>query len=174
MKSKVLSVFIVFIFQAFCLFALEAQPNSSETAPKSKQSVVPMRPTLPLKLALRTAVSAEMKAKELNMSVAIVILDEAQNIKLEYVMDGQTTNSLKWARAKALSAFEFKRPTQKGEFKVWNIADQTMVLGVPGGYPLIHEDIIVGAVGISGTRGSEDDIIANTAVEEFNKLYNQQ
>lgn len=135
---------------------------------------VASRPTLPLKIALRTAVAAEMKAKELNMVVAIVVLDEAQNIKLEYVMDGQTNNALEWARAKALSAFEFKRPTQKGEFKVWSIADQTMVLGVPGGYPLIHNDTVIGSVGISGTRGTEDDLIANAAFLEFNKLYNQE
>lgn len=168
-----LAFFIVCLFLCMPAFAQEddSQPIEQKVLINPTNAT---RPILPLKMALRTAVAAEMKAVELNMAVAIVILDESQNIKLEYVMDGQTNNALEWARAKALSAFEFKRPTQKGEFKVWTIADQTMVLGVPGGYPLMKGEQVIGAIGISGTRGTEDDLIANAANIEFNKLYNQE
>ena len=48
-----------------------------------------------------------------------------------------------------------------------------MVLGVSGGAPLIYEDTLVGAIGISGTKGKEDDIIALAGIEKFNKIFSK-
>lgn len=175
MNKKIIYVFILFGCIISSVMAEEAVLEE-QTAPAVIQA--PATPpiisknSLSLGFARRIALAAEMKAKELKTSVSIVVLDEAQNIKIEYIMDGQTRTSLDWARSKALSAFEFKQPTNKGEFKVWNIADKTMVLGVAGGYPLLNDGVLLGAIGISGTRGAEDDIIAQVAQNEFNKLFN--
>ena len=127
--------------------------------------------SLTLELARKIASACEGKAKELGFSVGIVVLDEAGNLKLAHLMDNQSVTSLDWAKAKALSAFEFKQPTSKGEFRVWNIGDKTMVLGVSGGVPLLGDGSLLGAIGISGTKGKEDDSIATAGTEEFNKVF---
>jgi len=127
--------------------------------------------SLTLELARKIASACEGKAKELGFSVGIVILDEVGNLKLAYLMDNQSITSLEWAKAKALSAFEFKQPTSKGEFRIWNIGERTMALGVSGGVPLLHDKSLLGAIGVSGTKGKEDDLIATAGLEEFNKIF---
>jgi uncharacterized protein GlcG (DUF336 family) len=89
-------------------------------------------------------------------------------------MDGQSITSLEWAKAKALSSFEFKQSTTKGEFRVWNIGDKTMVLGVSGGEPLVYEKSLLGAIGVSGTKGKEDDVIVSAGIETFNEIFKSQ
>ena len=156
-------IFTIFVF--FLAFNLSAQEKN--------KGLVFRKKSLSLELAKRIALACQRKAEELGASVGIVILDEAGNLKLAYLMDNQSIISLEWAKAKALSSFEFKQATNRGEFRVWNIADKTMVLGVSGGAPLIYEDSLVGAIGISGTKGKEDDIIASAGIEEFNKIFSK-
>ena len=135
------------------------------------ESLVFKKESITLELAKKIAFACELKAKELGFSVCIAILDEAGSPKLAYVMDGQSITSLEWAKAKALAAIEFRQPTNKGEFRVWNIADKTMTLGVSGGVPLLQDKSLLGAIGISGSKGKEDDIIATAGLDEFNKIF---
>ncbi len=158
-KTHKTAVFFVFsCLAAMSLFAQDAKLIVRENIP------------LDLNLAKQIAHACEAKAKELGVSVGIVILDEVGNLKLAYLMDGQSVTSLEWAKAKALSAYEFKQATNKGEFRVWNIGEKTMVLGVAGGQPLIKYADLVGAIGVSGTKGVSDDIIANAGLKEFKRI----
>jgi len=125
---------------------------------------------LTLEAAKEIAASAQAKAQELGVAVAIVIVDEAGNLKLCYLMDNQTITALEWAKARALSSYEFRKPTSSGEFKVWNIAGRTMILGVPGGFPLLYKGKLLGAIGVSGTKGKEDDIVAQAGLNRFKSL----
>ncbi len=159
MRIKILIFLFLIVFINFTLLSQE------------KEELVSKKKTLTLELAKKIALACEKKAEELGASVGIVVLDEAGNLKLAYLMDNQSVISLEWAKAKALSSFEFRQATNKGEFRVWNIADKTMVLGVSGGAPLIYEDTLLGAIGVSGTRGREDDLIVSAGIEEFNKIF---
>jgi uncharacterized protein GlcG (DUF336 family) len=140
-------------------------------SPVQAQDLVFEKQSLTLESAQKIAAACEAKAKELGFSVGIVILDEVGTLKLAHLMDGQSLTSLDWAKAKALSSFEFKQSTTKGEFRVWNIAEKTMVLGVSGGEPLVYEKMLLGAIGVSGTKGKEDDLIASAGIETFNKIF---
>ncbi|MBN2121301.1 MAG: heme-binding protein [Candidatus Omnitrophica bacterium] len=135
------------------------------------QGLVLQKESLTLELAKKIALACEAKAKDLGFSVGIVVLDEVGNLKLAYLMDKQSIISLEWAKAKALSSFEFKQPTNKGEFRVWNIAEKTMVLGVSGGFPLVYEKNLLGAIGVSGTKGKDDDTIASAGIEVFDAIF---
>jgi glc operon protein GlcG len=143
-------------------------------SPVFSQELVFEKQSLTLELAQKIAAACEAKAKELGFSVAVVILDEVGTLKLAHLMDGQSLTSLDWAKAKALSSFEFKQSTTKGDFRVWNIAEKTMVLGVSGGEPLIYEKSLLGAVGVSGTKGKEDEAIAAAGIETFNEIFKAQ
>lgn len=121
-----------------------------------------------LDLAKSIADSCQKKAKELGYSVAIAVRDEGGNIRIVYRMNDVGSIALKWAEAKSLTAYENKQSTATGEFRIWNIGDQTMVLGVSGGVPLLIDSQIVGAVGVSGAKGKADDLIAEAGVTVFN------
>lgn len=136
----------------------------------SQPPYITQKAQLSLDLAEKVAFAAEAKAKELKEKVAIVVLDSSGNTKVSLLMDNQTETTLEWAKAKAFSALDFKQPIYKGEFKVWNIGGKTMILGTAGGFPLVYQDMVVGAIGVSGTRKDTDDVIAQAGVEVFNSL----
>ena len=161
----------VFNLKTFILFFLVTVFLVGVNFSQESKKLVLKKRSLTLELAKKIASVCKSKAQELEVSVGIVVLDEAGNMKLAYLMDGQSITSLEWAKAKALSAFEFKKSTSLGEFRVWNIAEKTMVLGVSGGAPLIYEDSVLGAIGISGTKGKTDDLIASAGIEEFEKIF---
>lgn len=180
MQIKQIPAFILLLLLATAVMA-EEKPFLPESPQESNGSISPaaavskskflVKKSVNLDIARRIALAAELKARELGTTVAITVLDASQDIKIEYVMDGQSSIALEWARAKALSALEFVQPTNKGDFKVLNIGNKTMVLGAGGGYPLLYEGELLGAIGVSGTRGQEDDIIAQHAQNEFNKAF---
>jgi len=120
-----------------------------------------------LDLAKSIADACQKKAKELGYSVAIAVRDEGGNIRIVYRMNDVGSITLKWAEAKSLTAYENKQSTASGEFRIWNIGDQTMVLGVSGGVPLLIDSQIVGAIGVSGAKGKADDLIAEAGVLVF-------
>jgi len=175
-----------FLIVLLAAFVLAVTAQAQEPAPNAAQQPVPAEPapaatalrsslvnrsSLTLQAARRIAIAIEAKAQERKSPVAVAILDATGDVKLAYVMDGQGVISLEWAKAKALTAHVFKKSTNKGEFRVWNIDNKTMVLGVAGGHPLMLNNELVGAVGVSGTRGEDDDIIAQAGLDEFNKLF---
>jgi uncharacterized protein GlcG (DUF336 family) len=49
-----------------------------------------------------------------------------------------------------------------------------MVLGVSGGEPLIYEKSLLGAIGVSGTKGKEDEAIASAGIEAFNEIFKRR
>ncbi len=174
MKGKyfLVAVLSIFVF-SICPYSSAAEDKTPQSPPQHKSGLL-TRYTLTLDLAEKIADACVSKAKELGTPVGIVILDGVGNVKLSYLMDNQSVLSISWAQAKALSSFEFKQPTSKGEFRVWNIAGKTMVLGVAGGYPLMLGDDILGAIGISGTKSNSDDKIALAGVEAFNQIMSQR
>jgi|GEM_PF-114848 len=151
---------ILFLVVGFC-FAATAVMGAQDLVKKN---------ALTLDLAKTIADAAQKKAKELGYSVAIAIRDEGGNIALVYRMNDAGVIALKWAEAKSLTAFEYRQGTASGEFRIWNIGDQTMVLGVSGGAPLMVDSQIVGSIGISGAKGKTDDIIAEAGVAALNDI----
>ena len=141
MVGRLVKVMVISAFALNICFYSQAEDKTAQVSsnPNPKTGLL-TRYTLTLDLAKKIADACVNKAKELGISVGIVVLDGVGNVKLSYLMDNQSVLALSWAQAKALSSFEFKQPTSKGEFRVWNITNKTMVLGVAGGYPLILGD----------------------------------
>lgn len=158
----------IFKVGVICLILFMGIGSGLAEEAKKKKASVPE--ALSLSVAKKVASACESKAKELGAMVGIAILDEGGSLKLAYIMDGQSVVSLDWAKAKALTAFEFKKPTNRGEFKVWNIGPRTLILGASGGFSLIIDDKLLGAVGISGTKGDADDVIGRAGVKKFKEL----
>ncbi|HEY8354873.1 MAG TPA: heme-binding protein [Methylophilaceae bacterium] len=125
-------------------------------------------PDITLQDAKRVAAAAASTAERLKLKVAIAIVDTAGQLVYFEKADDTQTASVDIAIAKARSANNFRRSTKVFEDAV--LSGRTSILGLPGavpvegGLPIVRQDRIIGAVGISGATSAEDGTIAAAAV----------
>ncbi len=114
---------------------------------------------------------AAQEAKRMNLNVAIAIVDTAGHLVYYEKADDTQTASADVSIAKARSANNFRRSTKVFEDAVTN--GRTAVLGLPGavpvegGIPIVVNQKIIGAIGISGASSEEDGMIAAAALSTF-------
>lgn len=125
-------------------------------------------PDIQLQAARQVATAAAHEAQRLQLKVAIAIVDTAgQLIYFERADDTQTA-SVEVAIAKARSASNFRRSTKVFEDAL--LAGRTSILGLPGavpvegGVPIMLNERVIGAIGISGATSAEDGAIAAAAL----------
>jgi uncharacterized protein GlcG (DUF336 family) len=114
--------------------------------------------------AKRIAAAAEAEAAKNKWNVVIAILDGGGHLVYLQRMDGTQLGSIDVAQAKAKSALLFKRPSKNWEAM---LADGRLgylsmpnLLPLEGGIPILSNETVVGAIGISGVKSNEDAIIA--------------
>ncbi len=126
-------------------------------------------PPINLETAKKVAASALAEARKNNWSMAIAITDTAGDLVYFEKMDGTMTASVRVALSKARSAALYKTPT-----KVWQdlvTGGKLFILGlegavpVDGGLPLVMDDRIVGAIGVSGGTTAQDGSVATAGVQ---------
>lgn len=122
------------------------------------------KPVLTLTDAKRIAAAAEAEAMRNNWRVVIAVVDDGGHLLyLERSHDTQF-GSVETAIAKAHAAIAFCRPTKTSEDAV--LSGRLIHLALPGvipaegGVPLYLDGIVVGGLGISGVRSSEDGQVA--------------
>ncbi|HEY8343095.1 MAG TPA: heme-binding protein [Calditerricola sp.] len=123
-------------------------------------------------LAVAMLERAVAKARELGVAVNIAITDEAGHLKAFRRMDGAPLLSIGIAQRKAYSAAAFRMPTGN-----WYdlIKDNPRLLhGIPhtpdltifgGGFPIVVDGEVIGAIGVSGASEEEDEAICQAALE---------
>lgn len=113
--------------------------------------------------AKRVALAAEREALAHNWPVVIAIVDEGGHL-LYLQRDQAQLGSIEVAITKAKTALLFRRPTKLWEDIVTSgrvgYANMPGVIAVEGGIPLMVENEIVGAIGVSGVTAAEDGQIA--------------
>jgi uncharacterized protein GlcG (DUF336 family) len=121
-----------------------------------------------LELAKKAMAAAEAEAQRNNWNVAIAILDAGANLILFQKMDDTQLGSVSIAVGKAKTAVNFKRPTKAMEDLV--AGGRQVFLAVEGitplqgGLPVMFEGKLIGAVGVSGVMSSQDEQVAQAAV----------
>ena len=122
------------------------------------------KPVLTLTDAKRIAAAAEAEAMRNNWRVVIAVVDDGGHLLyLERSHDTQF-GSVETAIAKAHAAIAFRRPTKTSEDAV--LSGRLIHLALPGvipaegGVALYLDGIVVGGLGISGVRSSEDGQVA--------------
>jgi glc operon protein GlcG len=122
------------------------------------------RPTVGLELAKKIAARAEAEAAKNKWTMVIAVLDNGGNLIYLERMDGTQLGSIEVAQAKAKTALEFKRPTKSFEDQVAGgrtaIVSMHNVIAIEGGLPLIVNDEIIGAIGVSGMKSTQDGVVA--------------
>lgn len=126
------------------------------------------KPMLTLEDATRMAAAAEAEAKSHEWRVVIAICDDGGHLLLLHRLDGVAPISSTIAPAKACAAALGKRETKLYEDMINH--GRTAFLSAPldgmieGGVPIIVDGHVVGAIGVSGVKSSEDAQIATAGI----------
>jgi glc operon protein GlcG len=131
---------------------------------------LPTRKTLTLEAARIAANAAEAEAVRGGWKVVIAVVDEAGHPILVQRLDGAQWSSIDTAIQKARAATAWKRPTRLLEESVngGRTAFVTIHQGMAilqGGLPIEVDGQLVGAVGVSGVKASDDEIVAAAGVQ---------
>jgi glc operon protein GlcG len=131
---------------------------------------LPVRKSLTLEAA-RVAMSAcEAAAVENGWRVVIAVVDEGGHAVLVQRLDGAQWSSIDTAVGKARAATAWKRPTRLLEESINN--GRTAFLSIyqgmallQGGVPIEIDGQVIGAIGVSGVKASDDEAIALAGVQ---------
>ena len=131
--------------------------------------ILPSRKTLSLEAARVALAAAEAEAQRGQWRVVIAVVDEGGHTIALARMDGAQWSSIETAVAKARAATAWKRPTRLLEESINN--GRTAFLSISqgmgllqGGVPIEVDGTVVGAVGVSGVKASDDEVIALAGV----------
>jgi glc operon protein GlcG len=133
---------------------------------------LPVRRTLTLEAAKAISAGAEAEAVKNGWKVVIAVVDDGGHLVHLVRLDGTQTSSVDTAIGKARAAMGFRRPTRILEEMVNNgrTAFVTLdVVAMQGGVPIDLGGELVGAVGVSGVKASDDEIIAAAGVEALRR-----
>lgn len=128
---------------------------------------------LTLDIAKKLLDKAENKAKEINVPVVIALVDEGGNLIAQHKMDDALLISVSLSLKKAYTSVATKMSTEnlselilpgKPLYTLENIKN---ISAVGGGFPIIINGNIIGAIGVSGGSVEEDILIAKSALEEI-------
>jgi uncharacterized protein GlcG (DUF336 family) len=122
--------------------------------------------------AQRMIEAAIEKSRELKKAMCIAVVNEAGQLKAFHAMDGAPHLSIQIAQDKAYTASSFGIPTHvwwdfiKGDPPLLHgIVHTPRLIIFGGGYPVVEEGQMIGAIGVSGGHYSDDMEVARAALE---------
>jgi glc operon protein GlcG len=132
-------------------------------------------PTLPygmpitLEQARRVAEAAEAEARRNGWSMAIAVSEPTGALVCFIKMDNTQYGSIKIALAKAETAAQFRRPTKMftdalADGHAFFLTFEG-ISAAPGGLPIIADGKLIGAIGVSGGAGHQDDVVAKAGAD---------
>ncbi len=150
---------------SLCIFAVLTTLSLGANAQTADKKV------LTLDGARTVAAAAEAEAKKNNWNVVIAVVDDGGNLIYLQRIDGTQTGSIQVAIEKARTAQSFKRPTKVFEDAIAGGRNALLglhgALPIEGGLPIIVGGQLVGAIGVSGVKSTEDGQIAKAGADSL-------
>ncbi|HLR69468.1 GlcG/HbpS family heme-binding protein [Virgibacillus alimentarius] len=121
---------------------------------------------------------AEKEAEKIGVSMVISIMDEGGNLIATHRMDDAWLASIDIAQNKAWTSVALKMPTSNleaatvpnAELYGLNTTNNGRIVVFGGGIPLIKDNKVVGAIGVSGSSVDHDVQVAEAGAKVFNGL----
>lgn len=125
--------------------------------------------------ARRVIAAAESKAREIGQPMNIAVVDVGGHLVSHVRMDGAWIGSIDisinkafTARAFDISTAQLAKNSQPGQqFFGIHVSNHGRVMIFAGGIPLRRDGSIIGAIGVSGGSGSQDDAVATAGAAAF-------
>jgi uncharacterized protein GlcG (DUF336 family) len=157
---------------ATVIFVASSFPSGAQQpAAPSAPPTMPYGSPISLDAAKKVMAAAEAEAMKNNWLMAIVILDSTGHTVMLHKLDNTQYGSIRVAEDKAQTALDFRRPSKVFEDLVAQGGIGMRTLGlrgatpIEGGYPIIVEGKIVGAIGASGGAASQDGQVAKAGAD---------
>ena len=130
-----------------------------------------------LAVAKKLAAAAEEEAVKNKWNVVIAIVDDGGHLLYLQRLDETQTGSIEVAIQKAQTAVNFKRPSKALEDALVT-NNRTPILKLPampveGGLPIVVNDKVIGAIGVSGVTAQQDGPIAKAGADALPKILGQ-
>ena len=150
-------------------FSLAQGALAQTTAYPPLANNVPMGAPLTLEQARKVVALAEAESKKRQWPMAIEVVQPNGTPVLTEYMDGTQYASIAVAHKKALASALFRRPTKVQSDALKGGRMEVLALPgampVAGGYPLMENGKMVGALGVSGGSDDQDELIASLAAQ---------
>src|SRR5690349_23302458 len=125
--------------------------------------------------ARRVIAAAEKKAQEIGQPMNIAVVDAGGNLVAHVRMDNAWIGSVDISINKAWTARAFDIQTKQlaelsqsgDQFFGIHVSNRGRVMIFAGGVPLKRGDEVVGAIGVSGGMGKQDQAVAEAGAEAF-------
>ncbi|MBO3444135.1 heme-binding protein [Clostridium sp. CCUG 7971] len=132
---------------------------------------------LSLEIVKAMAKAAEEKALEINVPVVFSAVDKGGNLMLMHRMEDAFVTSIDISINKAFTAVCLKQGSHEIADAVQpgaslyglQLTNNSRIVPFGGGLPIVVDNQVVGAVGVSGGTVEEDMSIAQAAVDAFHK-----
>lgn len=118
--------------------------------------------------------AAEKEAMKNGWAMFITVIDDSGTIMAIERLDDAQIGSLNVSIEKAQTSLKFKRPTQAFEDLI--NGGRNSLLGLPGvtpiegGFPLMADGKVIGAIGVSGGSSQQDGQVAQAGIAAFEAL----
>lgn len=128
-----------------------------------------------LEAARKVIRAGQEKAKSIGVPMNIAVVDAGTNLVAFERMEGAWIGSIDIAINKAFTSRAFDIETKTlgensqsgGQFFGIHASNHGRVMVFAGGVPLKHKGQVVGAVGVSGGLGQQDQAVAEAAAKAF-------
>jgi len=139
-------------------------PNPLDVIPDKMPFDVPYGTPISLDRAQSVIAAAVAEAKQRDWKENVAVVDSGGSLVAFVRMDGAQLAGIAIAEHKARTAVTFRRDTKLFETNVDNglVYQLTLdgVIASRGGIPLVEGGKLIGAIGVSGATGSQDEVCA--------------
>ena len=151
----------------------QTAPNPLDVVPDKMPFDVPYGAPISLDRAHAAIAAAAAEAKEHDWKMNIAVVDSGGNLVAFSRMDGALLASIAISEHKAKAAAMFRRETKVFENGMQSGLVYQLslpgVIGSRGGIPLIEDGKLIGAIGVSGGTGSQDEVSSKAGAATINK-----
>jgi uncharacterized protein GlcG (DUF336 family) len=134
-----------------------------------------MPASVTLEDARRVISAAENKAQEIAQPMNIAVVDAGANLVSHVRMDGAWIGSIDISINKAFTSRAFDIATKDlaefsqpgGQFYGIHVSNEGRTMIFAGGIPLSRDGEVVGAIGVSGGSGEQDQEVAEAGAAAF-------
>ena len=148
-----------------------AQAPAPAPVPEQMPNDIPYGVSIDLDTAHKAIMAAAAEAKKHNWKMAIAVVGPAGQLIAHATMDGTQYASIDIAQAKARTAALFRRPSKvfadnmAGAPGLGTLLALERGVASEGGFPIVVDGKLVGAIGASGGLASQDGVTAKAGLD---------
>ena len=128
--------------------------------------------TITLPEAEKMLAASKKKAEEMGARVVITIVDPRGDLVTMARMDGSLWRAIPVSHGKAVAAAAYVAPTRDLHDRADGPVMRSLMLYTgghmtpqQGGLPIMRGDVLLGAIGVSGVKSAEDELIGQAGID---------